>query len=135
MSRAAADAWFEQRQDAFEGKLEARFNALGQIRWPQVLLTHTDGNIPADGVGTLPDSLNTNTSDNDDGWGKLNFSIGGLWQAALRVDNYGISSVQRHLSYQGYVILSFVREGGVLYQKARNNGPEIHREQDWVEAP
>jgi len=130
MSRAAADAWLDQRLDAFEGKLEARRNQLGDIRWPQVLISHTDSNIPSDDVGSLPDNLDQNAIDNDDGWGKLNFSIGGKWKAALQVDGYGLSTP----ASQGYVILSFVREAGVLYVKAQNNGPETEREHDWIRA-
>ena len=128
MSRAAADAWFEQRRDAFEGKLEARFNALQQIRWPQVLLTHTDANIPADGVGTVPDALARVTTDNGDGWSTLNFTIGGPWLAALEVNNYGSSKGI------GYEIVMYVREAGKLYQKVpKVEGPEKYRLHGWVE--
>jgi hypothetical protein len=127
MSRAAADAWLDQLLDAFEGKLEARRNQLGDIRWPQVLVTHTDSNIPADGVGTVPDNLDAVAQDNGDGWSNLQFSVGGPWDAALRVDNYG-----QRLG-DGYVIVSYVREGGALYVKARNNGPEAWRSHGWRE--
>lgn len=128
MSRAAADAWFDApKLVSFENRLTARFNALGQIRYPQVLLTHTDANIPADGVGVIPDALDRVTSDNGDGWGKISFTIGGPWFAALEVNNYGSSKGQ------GYEIVMYVREGGVLYRKARNRGPETERESDWAE--
>lgn len=126
MSKVAADQWFEQRQDAFEGKLEARFNALGQIRWPQVLLTHTDGNIPADGVGIVPDALDRVTTDNGDGWGSLNFNIGGSWRAAIKVNNYGGPLGQ------GYELVLYVSESSLLYRKVKKvEGPETYRLHDW----
>lgn len=127
MSRAAADAWIETRLTAFEQKIEARFNALGQIRYPQILRTHTDANIPADGGGVVPDALSRTTTDNGDGWGAVNFNIGGLWRAALEVNNYGSSKGI------GHEIVMYVREAGRLYRKARNHGPEAWREHDWLD--
>lgn len=128
MSRAAADTWFAQRQDAFEGKLEARFNALDQIRWPQVLRTHTETAIPADGVAVAPDNLGATTGDNGDGWNALGFTIGGKWLCALEVNNYGDS--QGH----GCELVGWVRELSVLYRKVfKVFGHQQYRVTGWVE--
>ena len=127
MSRAAADAWWDQKKDPIRERIQSRREALQSKRYPQALLTHTDGNIPADGVGKIPDALTRKTTDNDDGWQKLNLTIGGPWDAALAVDNYGSSAGQ------GYQIRLFVREGGRLYMKVPLQvGPETYREHNWL---
>jgi hypothetical protein len=128
LSRAAADAWFDQHKDPIRERIQSRREALQSIRYPQVLLTHTDAAIPADGGGTIPDALDRKTTDNDDGWQKLNLTIGGPWKAALAVDNYGSSAGQ------GYQIRLYVREAGKLYVKVPLQvGPETHRTHDWME--
>ena len=126
MSRAFADDWFDQKKDPIRERVQSRREALQQRRYPQVLLTHTDANIPADGGGTFPDALSRRTTDNDDGWDKLNLTIGGVWRAAIAVDNYGSS--RGH----GYQIRLRVREGGVLYESVPLQvGPETYRERAW----
>jgi hypothetical protein len=129
MSRAAAGAWYDQRGVSFENRLNARFNALGRIRYPQILRTHTDAAIPADGVGVVPDALARVTTDNGDGWGAISFTIGGPWLAALQVNNYG----GPRGAGVGYEIVMYVREGGKLYRKTLNRGPETERERGWAE--
>ena len=127
MSRAFADDWFDQKKDPIRERIQSRREALQSARYPQVLLTHTDANIPADGVGTSPDALTRKTTDNDDGWQKLNLTIGGPWDAALAVDNYGSSAGQ------GYQIRLLVREGGVLYVSVPLQvGPETWRAHGWI---
>lgn len=128
MSRAAADQWIDQRVDALANKVEARRTALDSRRWPQVLRTHTDANIPADGGTVSPDALNRVTSDNADGWDKLNLTIGGKWPCALEINNYGDSKGQ------GCEYVAYVREGGRLYRKCfRVEGHQRWRLHDWVE--
>ena len=128
MSRATADAWWDQKKDPIRERIQSRREALQSIRYPQVLLTHTDANIPADGVGVIPDALARTASDNGDGYQKLNLTIGGPWDAALAVDNYGSSKGQ------GYQIRLYVREAGKLYEKVPLQvGLETYREHDWTE--
>jgi len=127
MSRAAADTWFDQHKDSIRERIQSRREALQSKRYPQVLLTHTDANIPADGGGTLPDAPDRKTTDNDDGRQKLNLTVGGPWRAALAVDNYGSSKGQ------GYQIRLYVRESGLLYTKVPLQvGPETWREHGWL---
>ena len=128
MSRAAADEWVSRFEDTIAARVDARRDAISAIRWPQVLPTHTDAKIPADGKGVVPDNLNAVTSDNGDGYSKLNLTIGGPWQAALEINNYGDSQGQ------GCEYVAYVREGGKLYQRAyKVEGHQRWRLHDWVE--
>ena len=128
MSRAAADAWFDQHKDPLRERIQSRRDAIQQKRYPQVLITHSDANIPADGGGTIPDQLARITTDNGDGWNKLNLTIGGLWKAAVEVNNYGS---QRG---EGYELALYVRELGKLYRSVPLQvGPEVFRVQTWIE--
>jgi hypothetical protein len=128
LSREAADAWIEQYEDALANKVEARRTALDSLRWPQVLCTHTDANIPADGGTVAPDALNRVTSDNADGWDKLNLIIGGQWPCALEINNYGDSKGQ------GCEYVAYVREKGKLYRRCyKVEGHQKHRLHDWRE--
>ena len=127
MSRAAADSWISQREDTIANRVDARKNALGSQRWPQVLLTHTIANIPADGSGSLPNNLNAVATDNGDGWSKLNLTIGGQWNAALEINNYG-DKFDNGCEYVGYV-----KEAGVLYRRVyKVEGRQIFRLSGWI---
>lgn len=130
MSKAAADAWIDSRLTMLVGKLNDRHTAVGARRWPQVLLTHTEKAIPADGASVVPDALSRKTTDNDDGWEKLGIAIGGAWPCALEINNYGSSK------RQGYEVAVYVREDGKLFRRVPiQEGPETWREHPWRELP
>ena len=130
MSRITADAWVSQREDTIANRIDARRDAVNAKRWPQVLLTHTFDNIPADGIGVRPDRLDVVATDNMDGWDKLNLNIGGNWDAALEVNNYGDSRGA------GCEYVAYVKEGGALYRKVyKVEGHQRYRLSDWIKVP
>jgi hypothetical protein len=128
MSRAAADAWITPRRGTLIGAIHARRAAI-QIRFPQVLRTHSDAAIPANGGAVAPDRLSARTPDNGDGWADLGITFPGAWNCALEINNYGGS--RGH----GFEIVFYVREGGKLYRRVDHIGPETHRERGWTEVP